>query len=460
MSAVVLFASCAAPPAGELADAGSGAAPEKRPLMLIGLARRDVTPEQPIRLSGYGARRRESEGVAQRLWAKALAIGEQDRPALLVSVDNCGVPAAITEEVARRLNAKTGLPRERFTLCSSHTHAGPCLGGALATLFGGPIPADQQERIDRYTARLTDLIEQAALDALADRRPGRVSWAEGRAGFAANRRAVKDGKYVGFGVNPDGPVDHTLPMLAISGPDGRLRAVVVNYACHCTTLEANFNQVCGDWAGFVQEYVERAHPGSLCLVTIGCGADANPNPRGRLEDAQRHAREIADEVDRLLKGSLRPLSEPPVCRFERIRLPYDRVPSRTEWERRAKGTRAAAYHASLQLARLDRGEALPTELSYPVQTWAFGGDLNMIFLGGEVVVDYALALRKEFASRRLWVTAYANDVPCYIPSRRILSEGGYEADESMIYYDRPARLAPAVEELILGSVRRLMAEGK
>jgi hypothetical protein len=101
---------------------------------------------------------------------------------------------------------------------------------------------------------------------------------------------------------------------------------------------------------------------------------------------------------------------------------------------------------------LDRGEALPTTLPYSVQTWTFGEDLAMVFLPGEVVVDYALRLKSIYDPDRLWVNAYANDVPCYIPSVRILNEGGYEAETSLWYYDRPARLAPATEDLIVNAV--------
>jgi hypothetical protein len=157
-----------------------------------------------------------------------------------------------------------------------------------------------------------------------------------------------------------------------------------------------------------------------------------------------------------LTGTLKPIRGKLVCRLERIRLPFDSIPGRDEWEKRAGQNDFVGYHARVQLARLDRGGALPKELDYPVQTWVFGDDLAMIFLAGEVVVDYSLRLKKELDANRLWVTAYANDVPCYIPSKRILAEGGYEADYAMIYYDRPGRLAPQVEELVVGTVHRLL----
>lgn len=414
----------------------------------VGVARIDITPEYPIRLSGYAVRKAESEGVEQKLWAKALAVGsDQEGPAILITVDNCGVCANVIEAVAARLKTKAGVPRERIAICSSHTHSAPCTVGFAPNIFAMPIPAEQNATIERYTRELTDKLERAALSALARRRPARLAWRQGSITFARNRRT--DG----------GPVDHALPMLAVTDPDGSLRAVLANYACHCTTLGGNFNKHCGDWAGYAQEEIERNHPGAVALITIGCGADANPHPRegtNVLALARQHGAELAAEVKRMLDGELIPLPQKLECRVKRIELPFDTLPTREQWEQRAKQGNIVGYHAKRYLERLDRGETLPTTLPYFVQTWTFGDRLAMVFLGGEVVVDYALRLKREFDPDRLWVNAYANDVPCYIPSRRILQEGGYEAETSLWYYDRPARLAPAIEDLIHSTVAELM----
>lgn len=434
------------------AEAGS----REASLTLVGTARVDITPDHPVRLSGYSARKTESTGTIQRLWAKAVVFGtDAQGPAILMSVETCVLPGHVTEELARRLQIKAGIARERLVLTCTHTHTAPCLSGGLPTMFGEPIPPDHQARIDAYTQRLIEQLEQVAAEALASRKPARLAWGQGKAGFAMNRRLAGPTGAIQLRPNPGGPADHAMPLLRIADESGSLRAVVVNYACHCTTLGSDVYEVCGDWAGYAQEYVEQEHAGALCMVTIGCGADANPEPRLKLDHARQHGRSIADEVERVLGDPLQPLSGPPACRFEPIPLPLDVFP-RTEWEARVKRGGAIAYQAKLQLEKLDRGEPLKSELTYPVQTWSFGDDLAMVFLGGEVVVDYALRLKRELAGDRLWVTGYANDVACYIASKRVLAEGGYEALDSMIYYDQPGRLAPQVEDLIVSAVRRLL----
>lgn len=414
-------------------------------LRAVGVASIDITPDYPIRLTGYAVRKSECEGVTQRLFAKALAVGsDREGPALLITVDNCGVPGAVRDEVADRLQRQRGIAPSRVAICSTHTHSAPWVKGFAPNIFGGQIPADQEDRVERYTRELTDALETVALRALDDRQPAYLARGQTQAGFAANRRTK------------GGPADHDLPMFQVTDPGGKLRALFVSYACHCTTLGGDFNRICGDWAGYAGEYLEQQHPGAVVLVALGCGGDANPAPRSTLELAKQHGREIADAVHELLTGGLMPVTGKLACRTKKLELRFDTLPTRAEWEARARETNYAGSHARLNLARLDRGEPLPTRLSYTVQTWTFGRDLAMVFLPGEVVVDYSLRLKRELDGSRLWVNAYANDVPCYIPSERVLKEGGYEGGGAMIYYDRPTRFAPGIEDRIVTAVRDLL----
>jgi len=423
-----------------------------RPVML-GAARVDITPSTPIRLAGYAARKSETAKIAQRLFAKALVIGGDDagsKPVVLVTVDSCGVPKPVVDEVARRLTRAIGLPRDRLVVSSSHTHSAPALRGYAPMLFDGPLPAKQKQHVDDYTDGLIEKLVEVVETAMRGRRLGRLAWAQGQVRFAANRRGIKNGKWTGFTVQAGAPVDHDLPVLRATDADGRLVAVVANYACHCTTAGLD-DGVCGDWAGYGQQYVEERHPGAVAMITIGCGGDANPQPRGTLAAARANGRWLADEVERLLDGNAMPLDPSITTKLRWIELPFAKPPDRAHWLALAGRKDSFGYHARTNLARLEHGP-LPTHLDYPVATWSFGDDLLFVFLGGEVVVDYALELQRRFDSRRLWITSYSNDVPCYIPSRRILAEGGYEADSSMVYYDRPTRFADAVETILLDAV--------
>ncbi len=234
---------------------------------------------------------------------------------------------------------------------------------------------------------------------------------------------------------------------------------MVNYACHCTTYGGKFNKIHGDWAGVAARTIEKRHPGSIALVAVGSGGDANPKNRGASSGSvmvDKHGTAVADEVDQLLAGKRTPLNDLPQTRLESIKLAFEHVPDRKELTERLKDNKRRAFHAQLMLDRLDRGEKIPESFDYPIQTWAFGEDLAMVFLAGEVVIDYTLRLKRELDQSKLWVSAYANDAPGYIASKRLIGEGGYEVDDSMDNYDKPSRLAMEVEDQIISTVKKML----
>ncbi len=419
-------------------------AADKSELYEVGVARVDITPDYPIRLNGFGGRRTESEGVRQRIWAKAIAIGnDEQNPAILLTIDSLGIRMPMVDEVARRLRQQAGIKRDHVALTFSHSHTTPKVNGAADTIFSVPIPADHQKHIDRYTAELTDHLTAAALAALKNRKPSRLQWSVGKVGFAINRRTA------------GGPVDHDLPMLVVRAPDNSVRAIYVSYACHCVTLSDNL--ISGDWAGFAQQAIERRFPGAIALVSIGAGSDSNPSSGvtgGKGDVAARQGAEIADEVFRLMSRPLRAVKGRLSTTLKRIDLPLKDLPNKQQLEAVAAKGGPAGYNASYQLQRLASGRKLVASLEYPIQTWSFGDSLSMVFLAGEVCVDYSSRLKKELNRDHLWINAYANDFCAYIPSERLLKEGGYGGGAEVVYFALPTTLKPGLEKKIIDEVRR------
>ncbi len=422
--------------------------------MEVGVARVDITPDGPIRLAGYGARpKSESGGIIQRLSAKALAFGsDAQHPSILITVDLVGITARITAKLSQQLSKKMGIDPAQLVICASHTHGGPEIGNLLNILeyrgdhFSDSLLAiNQLVHIAQYTEKLSAQLEEVALAALKNRKPAIVAWGQGQAGFAANRRTK------------GGPVDPALPILRVTNPDGTLRAVLVNYACHGTTLNGNVNEIHGDWIAEAQRIIEANHAGVIAMVSIGCGADANPQPRGTMEDLKSHAQEISDNVDKLLKSPLQKLTSPPEGNMKWIKLPFSNVPTVAELIKLTDDKTVKGYYARRALEFVERGGTIPAELNYPVQTWNFGNKMAMVNLAGEVVVDYSTRLKNELGAEHLWINAYSNDVPCYIASRRVIGEGGYEPESSMYYYDKPSPFAPEVEDIIVKAVHDLIA---
>ena len=418
------------------------------PAWKAGVARVNITPREPIWLAGYAARTKPSEGVLMDIWVKALALEDAaGSTSVLVSAEILGFSREMSDYVAQRVRERYGVPRERLILAATHTHSGPVTGNLLQPAY--PLDDAQRDIIRRYTARFLDQVVEVVGRAIADLAPARLDFEQGLAGFAVNRRRV------GARYRP-GPVDQDVPVLAVRSPEGRLRAVVFGYACHTTVL-ADY-VVNGDYAGFAQEAIEKEYPGATALFLLNCGADANPLPRRSVELARMYGQILAAAVREVLNGKMKPVEGPLRVAFEYVDLPFQDPPSRHDLTGRLQDKDAMHRRwATLMLEQLDRDGRLPDRYPYPVQVWQFGPGLTLIVLAGEVVVDYSLLFKARYGWDTTWVAGYSNDVFAYIPSRRVLEEGGYEAGGAMIAYGQPAPFRPEVEQLVAATVEALVA---
>lgn len=418
-----------------------------------GVARIVITPDQPVWMAGYASRTKPSEGKTHDLHAKALALRDRrGHRAVIVTTDLLGIPREMGEAIARGVERRYNLKRSDLVLTSSHTHTGPVPARNLEGAYF--LDGEQQAAVVRATNQTTEKIITVVGEALGQMAPAELSFGRGEAHFAINRRVKRDNRFV-FGANAEGVKDDDLPVLRITAPDGSLRAVLFSYACHNTTLTDKFYEFNGDYAGYAQAEVEKAHPGATAMFMMGCGADINPEPRGALEMAIRHGEALAASVNKVLAGPLSPVRGGVKTAYERIPLqlqPATREQFRAQLEDRDKYRRA---HAARWAARWEKDGKVMTEYPYPLQVLQFGQDLTLVAMSGEVVVDYVLRLKRELGARGLWVVAYCNDVMAYIPSVRILREGGYEADFSMMYYDLPGPWKPELEETLIRKVHEL-----
>jgi hypothetical protein len=323
------------------------------------------------------------------------------------------------------------------------------------------IDHEQQRLADRYAAALHDQIVGVVGRAIAAMKPSQLSFGQGTATFAVNRRNNNEpdvpllraeGKLVG-------PFDHDVPVLKVTDESGALTAVMFGYACHATVLsEYDWSS---DYPGFAAGELEQQHPGCVAVFFAGCGADQNPIPRRKPELAKQYGHELAAAVVAVLAGRLEPVEGTLRTTLVEIPLALAHVPTAEEVEQEAQSKdRFVASRARSYQKRLAAGESIPASYVYPVEVWRLGNKLALVTLGGEVVVDFALRLKAAYGREHTWVAGYTNDVMAYIPSRRVLIEGGYEGGGAMVYYGLPSPWAPSVEEDIVAAVDKLMAASK
>jgi neutral ceramidase len=419
-----------------------------------GVARETITPSKPTWMAGYASRDKPSQGAVHDLWAKALVLEDPDgHKAALVTLDLCGIDRELSIRIRDAIGARLGAGRDRVVLSCSHTHCGPVVGSNLIGMYR--MDDDQRRVVAEYAEGLAGSIVAAVGRAAEKLEAAELAWGTGRADFAVNRRENKEAEVPALRdrLALKGPVDHEVPVLRVRSPGGPTLAVVFEYACHCTTL--SFNKFCGDYAGFAQIALESSLPGSQAMFVAGCGADQNPLPRRTVELAESYGHRLADAVLEVLGGPLHPISGPMTTAYEEIDLAFADLPTRERIEADTRSTDLpVANRARMLLKTIEaRGRLSPT-YPYPVEAWRLGG-LTWIFLGGEVVVDYSLRIKRNLGGSHTWVTAYCNDVMAYIPSLRVLKEGGYEGDRSMVPYGQPTTWGEKVEEEIIAAVRRV-----
>ena len=406
-------------------------------------------------MAGYASRNKPSEGKVHDLFAKALALEDPaGNRIVFLTTDLISIPRDLREWLQEECVRKYQLAHKSLLMNASHTHCGPELRASKASLYGAA--AEQVSHTENYYNNLKQKLRDLVGQALQKLEPSRLGYTHGRAGFAMNRRLPtntepRNAPY------PDGPVDHEGPVLKVESEAGDLRALLFGYACHNTTL--GFYQFCGDYAGFAQYDLEQTFPGAVAMFMTGCGGDQNPQPRGELELAEHHGSSLAMAVKAGLLGPIRPITGTLQIALEPVELAFAAAPSRAELEQLQQSkVEYSQRRATALLKQLDEKGAIPTSYPYLVQVVRIGNEVLLVALSGEVVVDYSLRLKQELKGpAAVWIAEYSNDVFGYVPSLRVLEEGGYEGGGAMQFTTLPGPFAPSVETRIVAKVHDLIA---
>ena len=435
-----------------------GFACNAEPTWRAGVAKANITPEKPLWLAGYADRTNVSNGKVMDLWIKVLALEDEHKNrGVFLTSDTLGIPAQISQHLLAAFKARYQLRPDQVILSASHTHCGPVLSGAMMDMY--PLSSEQSKDIDIYTKELERKIVEAVGKAIEDLSPTRLSAGRGETAFAVNRRNNPEGKVPKLIADGalKGPFDHAVPVLAVMRPDGSLKAVLFGYACHNTVM--SFYEWSGDYAGFAQMALEKSHPDSTALFFNGCGGDQNPLPRRNLMLAERYGQMLASAVEEVLIQPAHWLSPELATASELVNLNLGPTPTDSELQTLTQDRAHSARHwANRLIAERKAGKQFSRTYPFPVQAWRLGGSQVLITLGGEPVVDYSLKFKKQFGEST-WVAGYCNDVMAYIPSLRVLKEGGYEGGRAMIPYGMPClRWGDDVEDLVTSAVQRVVAQ--
>ncbi|MFW6157452.1 MAG: hypothetical protein ACOC4S_01285, partial [Balneolaceae bacterium] len=357
-----------------------------------------------------------------------------------------------SDTIRKRLESEYGLSNAQVILNSSHTNSGPVLKNALVDIY--PLNPEQQEQIEQYTTQLENQIVELVGKSLDSMEQAEIFAGNGTSRFQVNRRN-NDAATLERQTELNGPNDYAVPVIKVIDEAGELMAIAFGYACHPTVLSQY--EWSGDYAGFAQLELEEAYPGVTTLFFQGAGADQNPLPRRSEALAQQYGRTLAAAVDRVLNEDMHRLSPSLTTAYTEVDLQLTAPPSREElMEIQDEASGYQKRWADRMLRKIERGDSFMESYPYPVQVWQLD-DQMMVSLGGELVIDYAIELKRMFG-QELFILGYSNDVMAYIPSTRILMEGGYEGETSQMVYGLPSVWKADIQTTILHEVVQLAKE--
>jgi neutral ceramidase len=443
-----------------------------RSALKAGFATAKITPPLGTALSGFGERDFDpagAKGVHDDLYARALYLTQGNKEALIMGFDLLFFSREESDRFKSAIGNKIGLPPDKILLNTSHTHTGPKVGNWYYT------PSDPL-----YLQELEEQSVAAALEAKQSVCEVTLWAGETRTGVPLSRRRPLADGTVAFAPNPAGPVDDFLPFILLKSKGGSPVCLLFSVACHPSTIKGDelAYVISADFPGAAASEIDRNLGKTAALFLQGAGGDAKPSVIGRNSDAWRGGnwedvaaagRMIASEIQAACSAGLRKVKPRLETALVETYLPLAAVPTGDELMAILESPESKAEDAPThlrvrrmwteeQLALLDRGYGLRTEVPVLVQGIQLGRGLRIIGVEGELVAEIGMLIRDFFGSGITFVLGYSNGAQMYIPTSKMIAQGGYEV-ESYWEYRQPAPLAEGLENFIREALAELGKAG-
>ena len=403
-----------------------------------GTSKVDITPPIGAWLSGYGSRNKPSEGILDPLYAKALVLDDGQEKIAIVSADLLWVPLEMTNEIRRQVQEKIGIPQENIMICGTHTHFAPKIDRIAKDWPDAAVAEIDESYVEVLKKKIFDSIM------LADKDTKDVNLGVGKGEMTEivyNRRTKKPDGTVAMTFNlppasPDltfGPIDPELCVLRVEDAEGSLVAAVVNYACHPVSGDPNrekFYYISADYPGYTAGVIEQAQGGN-CIFLLGTAGNMNPVRLNRKHPRMQIGKALGGAALRHIQFT-QPSGDVKISSLKRtVALPIkkDLPPDRLLSVDKDKETQ----NTEIQVLRI--------------------GDVYIVGLPGEVLVEIGLEIKAKAGIENLFVVSLANDAVGYVCPRAAYKEGGYEPGSG-------TNLAPGAGEIITEQALKLIEQIK
>lgn len=430
-----------------------------------------MTPQRPVFMKGYGARERKSEGVHDDLYVK-VALLEANKTLLIITIDALGSDRSFVDGIKDALKEKFGLEHDEVLINFSHTHHSVFLTGLDVSKRRGAYsiaqerwPESEDELDYAEDEALFRWMRETIVKLTEDCRrrlvEGELRVGRALSDFAVSRRRPKpDGSGVVWSPYYEAEIDKELLVLRLTDKNGTVKGILYNYGCHPTAMGPQM-RLSGDFSGTTSRVLEEAYPEATALFLQGCAGELKPMrsadgdkfrslPYAEMEEA---GADLARDVLALLENGT---FEPIRCEFRTTMvepLLYTEQTDASVYESIANDPGANSFYrsAATRTMKAIRDGTVKDRLPHYIAVWHLDDHTRLVAMEGEISTQYSLLIKKLLGSRTTLTLGYTNGVYGYIPSRKMIGEGGYEA-ECNFFFNLRGPWVPEIEDIIVGQI--------
>ena len=361
-----------------------------------GFAKVKITPEVPIRMSGYGARTEVFKGVHDDIFACAAVFDNGRNKACIITADVIGFSHEFCDETKVLIQDSTGIPEDWIFITAVHNHGGPRTRASR-----GESATEEYA----YLNFLQDKLVQAVKEAAQQTMPVRIGVGVGTCRMNINRRARHVEGGVWLGRNPEGPCDHNVTVLRVDDLSSNLLGALVNWPCHAVVGGQDNYMITGDWPGAAARTLEEMHENSVFMMSAGASADINPvyGPNTRFNDIEVTGKILAEEVNRVMEDiKTYPANDINLINISRV-VPGKKISTRFPNAALEEGPEVEIRMSSLMIGQV-----------------VFSG------VSGELMTEIGMAIKNDSPFKHNFILSHCNGNSGYLCTDKAYEEGGYE----------------------------------
>lgn len=443
--------------------------------MKFSLGKVDITPDKPIFMHGFGDRSHKSEGVLEPIYMKA-ALLQANQTLLIVTIDALGSDRSFIAGIKEALLERFGFAHDEVLINFSHTHHSVYLTGVDPELrkggysMGQSYWAENEQELDyaedeAYFAFIRDELLRTVSSCFESLCDGELQIARGTSDFAVSRRRPTPEGGVSWQPYYVADIDKDLFVLKLNDTAGSLKGIIYSYGCHTTAMGSDNYLISNDFAGTTSAVLEEAYPGSIAMFLQGCAGELKPLHSAEEDrfiacDAVRTGKAGAylakDVITVMEQGEFTKVN----CRFRtelRDPLLYTEQTQASFYERMVEDPKYNDFYRNAALRTIDAmaNGTIKDRVPFYISVWQLDEETSLIAMEGEVSTEYSLLLKRIFGNGKMIVIGYTNGVFSYVPTRKMIGEGGYEA-ECNFFFGLRGPFVPEIEDIIVGQVAQAL----